>query len=95
MERQASWTCSAQAVATSRRPGHGDGVSDVLVLGEAGVGKTSLVQAVWSRRPGRARVARRRVQDMLTPRALGTLRTRPRRRGRTLAPALSPEVIPN
>lgn len=51
--------------------GHG---SAVLVIGEAGIGKTSLVQAFLATVSGRVRVLAGVCEDLLTPRALGPLR---------------------
>ena len=92
LERQAELEMLATAVA---RAGTGRG-SAVLVLGEAGVGKTSLVQAFLSAAAGRARVLAGTCEDLLTPRALGPLRDAARSAaGGPLAAALSPEVDPD
>jgi len=48
--------------------------SAVLVLGEAGIGKTSLIQAFLAATASRARVLAGACEDLLTPRALGALR---------------------
>jgi len=55
------------------RAGTGRG-SAVLVLGEAGIGKTSLVHAFLAAVADRARVLVGACEDLLTPRALGPLR---------------------
>jgi predicted ATPase len=92
LERQAELDMLGTAVA---RAGTGRG-SAVLVLGEAGVGKTSLVQAFLSAAAGRARVLAGACEDLLTPRALGPLRDAARSAaGGPLAAALSPEVDPD
>ena len=92
LERQAELEMLGTAVA---RAGTGRG-SAVLVLGEAGVGKTSLVQAFLSAAAGRARVLAGTCEDLLTPRALGPLRDAARSAaGGPLAAALSPEVDPD
>jgi DNA-binding CsgD family transcriptional regulator/tetratricopeptide (TPR) repeat protein len=92
LERQAELEMLGTAVA---RAGTGRG-SAVLVLGEAGVGKTSLVKAFLSAAAGRARVLTGACEDLLTPRALGPLRDAARSAaGGPLAAALSPEVDPD
>jgi DNA-binding CsgD family transcriptional regulator/tetratricopeptide (TPR) repeat protein len=92
LERQAELDMLGTAVA---RAGTGRG-SAVLVLGEAGVGKTSLVKAFLSAAAGRARVLAGACEDLLTPRALGPLRDAARSAtGGPLAAALSPEVDPD
>jgi DNA-binding CsgD family transcriptional regulator/tetratricopeptide (TPR) repeat protein len=48
--------------------------SAVLVLGEAGIGKTSLVHAFLDATAGQARILAGACEDLLTPRALGPLR---------------------
>lgn len=64
--------------------------SAVLVLGEAGIGKTSLVHAFLTAAAGRARVLAGACEDLLTPRALGPLRDAARSAaGGLLAAALS------
>ena len=70
--------------------------SAVLVLGEAGIGKTSLVHAFLSATAGRARVLAGACEDLLTPRALGPLRDAARSAaGGPLATALSPRADPD
>ena len=72
--------------------GHG---STVVVSGEAGIGKTSLVQAFLAAAAGRARVLSGGCEDLLTPRALGPLRDAARSAaGGPLAAALSPQADP-
>jgi DNA-binding CsgD family transcriptional regulator len=51
--------------------GHG---STVVVSGEAGIGKTSLIRAFLASLDGRARVLEGACDDLLTPRVLGPLR---------------------
>ena len=70
LERQAELQMLGTAV---ERAGAGRG-SAVLVLGEAGIGKTSLVHAFLAAASGRARVLVGACEDLLTPRALGPLR---------------------
>ena len=70
--------------------------SAVLVLGEAGIGKTSLVHAFLAAAAGRARVLAGACEDLLTPRALGPLRDAARSAaGGPLAAALSPRADPD
>src|SRR6516164_5497263 len=70
LERQAELQTLGTAI---ERAGTGRG-SAVLVLGEAGIGKTSLVHAFLTATAGRARVLAGTCEDLLTPRALGPLR---------------------
>ena len=70
LERQAELQMLGTAV---ERAGTGQG-SAILVLGEAGIGKTSLVHAFLATVAGRARVLAGACEDLLTPRALGALR---------------------
>ena len=73
--------------------GHG---SAVLVLGEAGIGKTRLVHAFLAAAAGRARVLAGACEDLLTPRALGPLRDAARSAAAgPLAAALSPRADPD
>jgi DNA-binding CsgD family transcriptional regulator/tetratricopeptide (TPR) repeat protein len=73
--------------------GHG---SAVLVLGEAGIGKTRLVHAFLAAAAGRARVLAGACEDLLTPRALGPLRDAARSAADgPLAAALSPRADPD
>jgi DNA-binding CsgD family transcriptional regulator/tetratricopeptide (TPR) repeat protein len=67
---------------------HGAG-SVVLVAGEAGIGKTSLVRAFVQAREGQARVLFGACDDLVTPRPLGPLRDAARRVGGPLAAALA------
>jgi DNA-binding CsgD family transcriptional regulator len=70
--------------------------SAVLVLGEAGIGKTSLVHAFLDAAAGRARILAGACEDLLTPRALGPLRDAARSApAGPLAAALSPRADPD
>ena len=92
LERQAELQMLGTAV---ERAGAGRG-SAVLVLGEAGIGKTSLVHAFLAAVSGRARVLAGACEDLLTPRALGPLRDAARSApGGPLAAALSPSADPD
>ena len=92
LERQVELQVLSTAV---ERAGTGRG-SAVLVLGEAGIGKTSLVHAFLSATAGRARVLAGACEDLLTPRALGPLRDAVRSAaGGPLATALSPRADPD
>jgi len=92
LERQAELEMLGAAV---ERAGAGRG-SAVLVLGEAGIGKTSLVDAFLTAAAGRARVLAGACEDLLTPRALGPLRDAARSApGGPLAGALSPDADPD
>jgi len=92
LERQAELQMLGTAV---ERAGAGRG-SAVLVLGEAGIGKTSLVHAFLAAASGRARVLAGACEDLLTPRALGPLRDAARSApGGPLAAALSPSADPD
>ena len=84
------WACGhvpAGAGARAGRPaGRGRGCrgrsgSVVLVLGEAGIGKTSLLRAFLDGVSGSAAVLSGSCDDLLTPRALGPLRDAARGRG--------------
>ena len=91
LERQAELQMLGTAV---ERAGMGRG-SVVLVLGEAGIGKTSIVHAFLSAVAGRARVLAGACEDLLTPRALGPLRDAARSAADgPLAAALSPRADP-
>src|SRR5215813_14647184 len=69
--------------------------SAVLVQGEAGIGKTSLVQAFLAAVGGRTRVLAGACEDLFTPRALGPLRDAARSAANgPLAAALSPRADP-
>jgi DNA-binding CsgD family transcriptional regulator/tetratricopeptide (TPR) repeat protein len=92
LERQAELQMLGAAV---ERAGAGRG-SAVLVTGEAGIGKTSLVHAFLAAASGRARVLAGACEDLLTPRALGPLRDAARSApGGPLAAALSPRADPD
>ena len=92
LERQAELEMLGAAV---ERAGAGRG-SAILVLGEAGIGKTSLVDAFLTAAAGRARVLAGACEDPLTPRALGPLRDAARSApGGPLAGALSPDADPD
>ena len=92
LERQAELQMLGTAV---KRAGMGRG-SVVLVLGEAGIGKTSIVHAFLSAVAGRARVLAGACEDLLTPRALGPLRDAARSAADgPLAAALSPRADPD
>jgi len=91
LERQAELQVLGTAVERAQA-GRG---SAVLVLGEAGIGKTSLVQAFLTAVPGRTRVLAGACEDLLTPRALGPLRDAARSAANgPLAAALSPRTDP-
>jgi predicted ATPase len=70
LERQAELQVLGTAV---ERAWTGQG-SAVLVLGEAGIGKSSLVHAFLTAAAGQARVLAGACEDLFTPRALGPLR---------------------
>src|SRR6516165_78606 len=92
LERQAELQTLGTAI---ERASMGRG-SAVLVLGEAGTGKTSLVHAFLAAAAGRARVLAGTCEDLLTPRALGPLRVAARSAaGGPLAAALSPGADPD
>jgi DNA-binding CsgD family transcriptional regulator/tetratricopeptide (TPR) repeat protein len=92
LERQSELQTLSTAV---ERASTGRG-SAVLVLGEAGIGKTSLVHAFLAAAAGRARVLAGACEDLLTPRALGPLRDAARSAaGGPLAAALSPRADPD
>jgi DNA-binding CsgD family transcriptional regulator/tetratricopeptide (TPR) repeat protein len=92
LERQVELQTLDAAV---ERAGTGQG-SVVLVLGEAGIGKTSLVHAFLAAANGRARILAGGCEDLLTPRALGPLRDAVRSApDGPLAAALSPRADPD
>ena len=70
LERDAELSVLAEAV---RAAGHGDG-SVVLVMGEAGIGKSSLVEALRAYLPAEGRMIVGYCDDLATPRPLGPLR---------------------
>ncbi|MDT7574763.1 MAG: hypothetical protein QOH17_1096 [Pseudonocardiales bacterium] len=63
--------------------------STVLVSGEAGIGKTSVVRAFLRDAGGRARLLVGACDDLLSPRTLGPLRDAARQAGGALAAALT------
>src|SRR3954454_14465204 len=70
LERQAELQVLGAALDSAAR-GRG---SAALVLGEAGIGKTTLVRAFVDGLPDRPRVLAGACEDLCTPRALGPLR---------------------
>jgi DNA-binding CsgD family transcriptional regulator/tetratricopeptide (TPR) repeat protein len=70
LERDAELSALAEAV---RAAGHGDG-SVALVMGEAGIGKSSLVEALRASLPAEGRMFVGYCDDLATPRPLGPLR---------------------
>jgi len=70
------------------RAGAGAG-SAVLLSGEAGIGKTSVVRAFARAARGRARVLAGACDDLLTPRTLGPLRDAARAAAGPLAAAVT------
>ena len=70
LERQAELRVLESAVELAGE-GHG---STVLVLGEAGIGKTTLLRSFFASMSDRVRVLEGSCEDLLTPRPLGPLR---------------------
>src|ERR1700747_854776 len=92
LERQAELQMLGTAV---ERASTGRG-SAVLVLGEAGIGKTSLVHAFLAAAAGQARARAGACEALLPPRARGPLRDAARSAaGGPLAAALSPSADPD
>jgi DNA-binding CsgD family transcriptional regulator/tetratricopeptide (TPR) repeat protein len=84
LEREAELASLAGAVDAAA---NGVG-SVVLISGEAGIGKTSLMREVVQRAQGRARVLVGACDDLLIPRTLGPFRDMPLGDGSTLRRAL-------
>jgi hypothetical protein len=91
LERQAELHALATAVVGAAQ-GRG---STVMVFGEAGIGKTSLMRAFQADLVGRARVLAGSCEDLLTPRALGPLRDAARSTAGPLAAALADHAEPD
>jgi DNA-binding CsgD family transcriptional regulator/tetratricopeptide (TPR) repeat protein len=91
LERQVELAALEAAVERAGR-GHG---STALVLGEAGIGKTSLVQAFLESVGGGARVLSGACEDLVTPRALGPVRDAARSSAGPLADALGASADPD
>ena len=91
LERQAELRALGAAVERAAA-GHG---STALVLGEAGIGKTSLIQAFLAATRQRTRVLAGGCEDLLTPRALGPLRDATRASSGPLARALAGGAEPD
>lgn len=90
LEREAQLGTLASLVDRARS-GHG---STVLVAGEAGIGKTTLVRAFLGGVPGGVRVLAAACEDLLTPRTLGPLRDAVRGRSGPLADAFAADAEP-
>jgi len=91
LERQAELAALEAALARARR---GQG-STALVLGEAGIGKSSLVRAFLAKVGDDVRVLSGAGEDLLTPRALGPVRDAARASGGPLADALQASADPD
>ena len=91
LERQAELAALRSAV---DRAAAGRG-STMLVSGEAGIGKTSLVRKFLADLGGRASVLAGACEDLLTPRALGPLRDAARSTPGPLAVALTGPADPD
>ena len=91
LERQVELDALEAAV---ERAAKGQG-SAALVLGEAGIGKSSLVQAFLAAIGARARVLSGAGEDLLTPRALGPVRDAARSSNGPLAAALASSADPD
>ena len=91
LERQAELRALTAAVDLAAG-GHG---STALVTGEAGIGKTSLVNAFLATLPAGLRVLAGACEDLLTPRALGPLRDAARSVPGPLRDALGVDADPN
>ena len=93
LERQTELRVLRSAV-DGAASGHG---STVVVSGEAGIGKTSLIRAFLASLDGRARVLEGACEDLLTPRVLGPLRdaayAAPGRLAEALDRAADPEAV--
>ena len=93
LERQTELRVLRSAV-DGAADGHG---STVVVSGEAGIGKTSLIRAFLASLDGRARVLEGACEDLLTPRVLGPLRdaayASPGRLAEALDRAADPEAV--
>lgn len=91
LERQAELEVLGMAVERAAR----DRGSTVLLLGEAGIGKTSLIRRFLVALDGRARVLAGAAEDLLAPRALGPLRDAARSSRGPLAQALRGTADPD
>jgi DNA-binding CsgD family transcriptional regulator/tetratricopeptide (TPR) repeat protein len=91
LERQAELAALEAALGQAAR---GQG-STALVLGEAGIGKSSLVRAFLAAIGGDVQVLSGAGEDLLTPRALGPVRDAARASRGPLADALSASADPD
>jgi DNA-binding CsgD family transcriptional regulator len=80
------------ALAARAAAGHG---ATALVMGEAGIGKTTVVRAFLATLPRGTRVLAAGCEDLLTPRALGPLRDAVRGYDGPLAAALGEDAGPD